>query len=278
MKEVITSVPELDNEKPLRMLDTRIVDFSDIKEVTDFAFLICQSASQGGMFLKDEQDKEMLERVRTVAKEWVKEIRLRIASMSDSDALEVIHTFDLVHRIAYGKAADVNFINKYTLKAFEARIHGDQAVNEYTLFRQIAVGLNRRDPAYLDRPLEWYTLSLDRWYKEFSDSERPPQLPIYDTIQQVNILLESDLWAYETRNQSIFKRQLFNRHRYLLADFDDYNIHTLRAIYTLVTTIHYLNIDDISDEYRNDVIEYIINNSASTFFLRLAFRLSYTLN
>ena len=198
--------------------------------------------------------------------------------MPVSDALEVIQPFDLVHRIAYGKAADVDFINKYTLKAFEARIHGDQTVNEYTLFRQIAVGLNRRDPAYLDRPLEWYTLSLDRWYKVFSDPKRSHQPSVYDTIQQVNILLESYLWAYETRNQPIFKRQLFNRYRYLLADLDDYDIRTLRAIYTLVTTIHYLNIDDISDEYRNDVIEYIMNNSESTFFLKLAFRLSYTLN
>lgn len=278
MKEVITSVPEIDNEELLRMLDTRIVDFSNIKEVTDFALLICQSASQGGIFLKDEQNKELLERVRTVAKEWVKEIRLRIASMSVSNALEVIHTFDLVHRIAYGKAADVSFINKYTLKAFEARIRGDQTINEYTLFRQIAVGLNRSDPAYLDGPLEWYTLSLDCWYKEFSVPKRPRQLPVYDTIQQVNILLESDLWAYETRNQLIFKRQLFKRYRYLLADVDDYDIRTLRAIYTLVTTIHYLNIDDISDEYRTDVIEYIMNNSESTFFLKLAFRLSCSIN
>lgn len=235
MKEVITSVPEIDNEELLRMLDTRIVDFSDIREVTDFALLICQSASQGGMFLKDEQDKELLEHVRTVAKEWVKEIRLRIASMPVSDALEVIQTFDLVHRIAYGKAADVDFINKYTLKAFEARIHGDQTVNEYTLFRQIAVGLNRRDPAYLDRPLEWYTLSLDRWYKEFSGAERPRQLSVYDTIQQVNILLESDLWAYETRNQLIFKRQLFNRYRYLLADLGACNLPLFKAIQKFIS-------------------------------------------
>lgn len=240
MKEVITSVPEIDNEKLFRMLDTRIVDFSDIREVTDFALLICQSASQGGMFLRDEQDKELLERVRTVAKEWIKEIRLRIASMPVSDALEVIHTFDLVHRIAYGKAADVDFINKYTLKAFEARIHGDQTVNEYTLFRQIAVGLNHRDPAYLDRPLEWYTLSLDRWYKEFSDPKRSHQPSLYshnrssqlsqstqisknveastsilsadpqidyDTINRINILLTSDLYAF-TPKQEVFKNHL----------------------------------------------------------------------
>lgn len=244
MKEVITSAPEIDNEELLRMLDTRIVDFSDIKEVTDFALLICQSASHGGMFLKDGQDKELLEHVRTIAKEWVKEIRLRIASMPVSDALEVIQTFDLVHRIAYDKAADVDFINKYTLKAFEARIHGDQTVNEYTLFRQIAVGLNRRDPSYLDRPLEWYTLSLDRWYKEFSNPKRPLQPSVYshnhssqlsqsaqippkvapsaptlsadpksdyDTINRINILLTSDLYAF-TPKQKEFKNKLLTNY------------------------------------------------------------------
>ncbi|WP_297067915.1 hypothetical protein [uncultured Duncaniella sp.] len=269
MEETTTAVPTIDNSKLISLLDTRIVDFSDIEEAIDFAYLICQSASQGGMFISENQDQQLLERVRKAAKEWVKEIRLRIASMSVSNALEVIHVFDFVHRIAYSKPADSAFINKYTLQAFEARIQGNQSVNEYTLFRQINAGIKRCDPAYIDRPLRWYSISLERWHKEFKGNNHSAKSPIYDTIQKLNILLESDLWIYETRNQTAFKRQLFNRYSYLLADFDSYDIRTLRVLHTFVTTIHLLNIDDNSDDYRNDIIEHLINKLPSTSFFKL---------
>lgn len=250
------------------LLDVRAVDFSNIDEAVDFATLVCQSASHGGMFLIDGEDTKLLDSVRRAAKGWIKYVRLEIASMPPGDALEVIHIFDAVHRVAYGMPADPEFINKYTLKAFDARIHGDRSVNEYTLFRQISSGIRRHDRAYLDRPLEWHTISIERWYQEFTGLSRFTRTIVYDTIQKVNMLIESDLWAYETQNQLAFKRQLFNHYRDLIDNSDNYDLPTLKAFRNFVVNSLSLGYTDEYSGWNSLILRRIINHPSSTTYQR----------
>ncbi|MDE6460519.1 MAG: hypothetical protein K2K52_06790, partial [Paramuribaculum sp.] len=144
------------------------------------------------------------------------EIEQQLPRISPADALTAIATFDIIHRIAHGAPANPQLINKYTLRAFDALISGDKTIDEYTLFRQIGMGIRRKDPAYTDKPLRWHSLSLARWHKQFANAEPVGNLSDYDTAQRVSILLSSDLWALETRNEAAFKHRLHTRYSHLL--------------------------------------------------------------
>ena len=241
------------------MLDTKLVNFSDIEDVTGFALLICQAASYGGLSL-DDRNKPLLTRVRKAAKDWVQAIRQRIDNIPVADALTIINIFDPVHRIAYGTPADSAFINRYTLAAFNSLTCPDQptlddkpvsateTVNPYTLFWQIKLGLNRKDRAYFFRPLQWYTTTLTCWYNNFSAPRTSPSLSVYDTIQRVSALLQTDLHPYNILNQDAFKQRLFNTHRHLLDNPSTYDLSTLKALYNLLTSSQpYLSEDDFDD-------------------------------
>ncbi|MDE6048071.1 MAG: hypothetical protein K2G09_00035 [Paramuribaculum sp.] len=177
---------------------------------------IVRAASAAGIFLTELRDRQLAAQVRKMAKQWVNDIERQLSAMAPADALTAIATFDIIHRIAHGVPANPQLINKYTLKAFDAYISGDKTVDEYTLFRQIATGLRRKDPAYADRPLRWHSLSLARWHKQFASGDAADTLSDYDTAQRVTILLQSDLWALETRNEAAYKHRLHTRYSHLL--------------------------------------------------------------
>ena len=97
---------------------------------------------------------------------------------------------------------------------FNARIGGDNTVDVYALFRDISSAINRPGGrALLGKPLQWSAVMLDRWHKEFRKGVSDSATSLYDTLQRVSILMESDLWAFETRNESAFKETLFLNHR-----------------------------------------------------------------
>ncbi|MDE5745405.1 MAG: hypothetical protein K2H84_07095 [Paramuribaculum sp.] len=132
---------------------------------------IVRAASAAGIFLTELRDRQLASQVRKTAKQWISETEQQLSAMTSADALTAIAAFDIIHRIAHGVSANPQLINKYTLKAFDAYISGDKAVDEYTLFRQIGAGIRRKDPAYADRPLRWHSLSLARWHKQFASGD-----------------------------------------------------------------------------------------------------------
>lgn len=105
------------------------------------------------------------------------------------------------------------------ISAFNARIAGDRSIDDYALFRDISSGINRPGGKPLfGRPLQWCAMMLDRWHKEFKTGRGDKELPVYDTLQRVSILMDSDLWAFETRNESNYKESLFLNHRVFLEN------------------------------------------------------------
>lgn len=274
----------IDERKLVQLLNTQLVNFSDIEDITGFALLICQSASYGGLFLGDNRNRLFLKQVRKAAKEWAQSVRRRIDKMPISDALTVINIFDPVHRIAYGSPADSAFINTYTLAAFDSYTRTDKTepedkpatvtaaslkdestavtepmlrensiadiktVDPYTLFWQIKLGLNRKDRAYFFRPLQWYTASLDRWYNDFSKGTYSKEISTYDTIQRISILLQTDLRPYKLPDQDAFKQHLFNTHHHLFESLSTYDLSTLKVLYGLLTSsLPYLSENDFNN-------------------------------
>lgn len=194
--------------------DISLVDFDNPDDVVSFGSLLCGVVSKSETF--DDEFLPSADTLRKIARRWLREVDTVIDSMTASAAFKVTSCYDLIHRIAYHTPAFTDFLNKYTLKAFESMIRGDEAVNRYDMFRRIAAGIDRGDKAYFGRPLQWQSLCLERWYKQFSTDTGLEGLSDYDIAQRVNILLETDLWAFDPRNQSAFKHHLLNTYHPLL--------------------------------------------------------------
>lgn len=151
---------------------------------------------------------------------WLNNVEPRIRTYTPAAALTLTDAYDLMHRIAYCRPADTSTINPIILKAFEARIHGDRTVDEYILYRAIRTAITRHDKAYLGRPLEWMSRSIDTWYNEAKHGYEHTTLPPYDIISRATILLQTDLRAYEGPRQAAFKRHLYEQTRPHLANYN----------------------------------------------------------
>lgn len=256
----------------IQQLTSIPTDFDNPEEVTDCANRLCRLASDAGLFLSDCATTAEVVAVRQAAAEWLREVDLRIDRMTPAAAFSAICSYDIIHRIARQTPAPADIISRQVLRAFDALIHGDTAIDRYHLFRQITVGLSRRDPAYLGKLLQWHSLCLDRWHKEFRrmlTAFRPaPRLTstsvsssraslsttssgaasptTYDLIQRATLLLESDLWAFEPTAAPHFKRQVFDLLRPRLASLssisspDRHDRSTLHALDRLLTVAHRL--------------------------------------
>lgn len=193
-------------------------DLYSIEAIIHAAEHICAAANDAALFVADEQNPTEISRTRKAARNWLSEVGTRLSQMTPGEALRVINIYDVIHRIAWSHPADWNIIKRYNLAAFEAFIRGDKTVDKYILFRQIATGIRRKDRAYMDRPLQWYTLTLKAWYREFSSGTTSTPLSDHDTRERVSILLQSDLWVYETRNEAAYKHRLLTNYHHLLTN------------------------------------------------------------
>ncbi len=104
--------------------------------------------------------------IRRKALALLKRIDCELPLMPPAKALEVIDCYDLLHRIALGKPAARRILNYYTLQALQTRIKGDKTVDQFVLFSRIRTALRHKDPDFRGQPVEWYSATLSRWYRE----------------------------------------------------------------------------------------------------------------
>ncbi len=205
-------------------LDFRQINFDDTTSVVAFVSCLCQAGSDCGMTSADFRPSRESNEVRRVAAEVICNLDRLMPSMTPADAFLLVDAYDLAHRLAYAAPADVDTLNAYVLRAFDAMLRGDNAVDRYDMFRTIRRAISRRDRAYFDRPLQWTVFIEEQWYREAkaSLSSSAPAgcgkgaVTDYDIINRTAILLQSDLYAYEGSRQSAFKQALFARHRHYL--------------------------------------------------------------
>lgn len=195
-------------------------DINSVDSLVDSASRILDRANELDLFLPgtSRQSRNAMQLIREAAT-WANNVKRHFDSFSPGEALSLIYFFDLTHRIAYQQPADRVLVNDIILRAFEARIHGDTTIDEYFLYRAIHDRIINKDKAFLDRPLTWLCLTLDRWHKEARAGYGKTSLPAYDIINRASILMEADLYAYEGRNQRTFKQHLAATTRHYLDTY-----------------------------------------------------------
>lgn len=106
-------------------------------------------------------------------RQWLESVEKTIESIPPGQALNLLSCYDLIHRVTL-RSTGRDFINRQFMRAFNARIHGDTSVSETDLMEAIAQGLRMRDPLYFDKPLTWYTLTLEQWTREHRPTQSHP--------------------------------------------------------------------------------------------------------
>lgn len=201
----------------LNTADKHISKFRNADTIISEAKSIVHRANEADLFTLTRPSNQIVKSVISDAKNWVLEVEDNIEKYSARDALIIAGgLYDLIHRIGFNRPSKPEFINVYVLKALDAFIKGDKTVDEYDLFRAIDAGLNRKDNAYSSKALQWHSLCLSRWYRQFKNGSSLEQLSDYDKQQQLSILIISDLYAFEGNGQDEFKRQLITNHKPLL--------------------------------------------------------------
>lgn len=192
----------------------------NIFESIEEASRILNRADDLRLFLNDtsRQSREAGEVVR-LASEWVRMVEGRFNSLTPGDALLLADHYDLMHMVAFRLPADKGILDRIIQSAFNARIHGDKSVNEYILYKAVERRILQREQAFLDKPLTWLVQCISEWHEQALEGFDHTELSDYDIISRVNILLDSDLTAFEGSNQQAFKQRLFNHYRIFL-DYD----------------------------------------------------------
>lgn len=200
-------------------IDTEVRE--DIFETVEEASLIINRADDLRLFLNEtsRQSREARDVLRK-ASEWVRTVEDRFNSLAPGEALLLVDHYDLMHRVAFRLPADKEVLYRIILQAFDARIHGDKSVDEYILYKVVERRIWQREKAFLDKPLRWLGLCIGEWHKQALKGFDHTELSDYDIISRVNILLNTDLTAFEGRNQQSFKQRLFNQYRSFL-DYDE---------------------------------------------------------
>lgn len=237
------------------LLDINLINFNDPYEIGGFVSLLCQIGSNMGMALGDFKPTRDSNELRQIANKLVRKLDEILPKMFAANALLIISAYDMAHRFAYKSPADPKMQNKYILKAFDALIHGDKEVDEYNLYQIIENKILFKDQAYFDKPLQWISISLDRWCKNFSYGKSQTPLSDYDTIQQVTILLRSNLFFKFGNDADKFKKELFEHHRNFLNNYNNWNIKDILALHTYLLTVSiYLSPNEIS-RYKNIILQ-----------------------
>ncbi len=215
------------------LLDINLINFNDPYEIGGFVSLLCQIGSNMGMALSDFKPTRESNELRQIANKLVRKLDEILLKMSAANALLIVSAYDIAHRFAYKSPADPKTQNKYILKAFDALIHGDKEVDEYNLYQLIENKILFKDQAYFDKPLQWISISIDRWCDNFIYGKSQVSLSDYDTIQQVTILLRSNLFFKFGNDAEKFKKELFDNHNYFLNKYVSTDARILLAIHQL---------------------------------------------
>lgn len=246
--------------------DISEINFKDPDDITGYVSLLCREGGNLGMYTVGFRPTAESNRLRQTSNRLVRRLDENLPKMVPADAFQVMTAYDMAHRIAYGKPADPGVTNRYILSAFSAMIGGDTLVDEYSMHREISRKIRQRDRVYLDKPLSWYSMNIDRWFKTLDTHKAAP----YDTISRVSILLGSDMYVFVGKDEVTYKKALFDTHRHYLTSHDSADLHTLSAVGKMLNaSCPYLSPEEYSG-YRAALNREIIANPATNRFHRAA--------
>ena len=233
------------------------IDFRDIADIEGSASLIL-SMSDIAPTAPVIPGAAPSETPAKTAREWVREVTGHIGGMSAGDALRAAGCLDLMHRLAFGKPADADLLDNLRLAAFESFVRGDATVDRYILFNVVSSQVRQRNRRFFGNPLRWESICVDRWHSQFRHGASIEEIPGADTVRRVTALLSSDLWAFETKNESRFKQTLFENHRHYLD-----SIHNAQCIMHNEKSMHYEFTESIMNYELTKVLPSLLISGAS---------------
>lgn len=213
------------------LLDIATVDFANPDDINGFVALLCHEGNELGMFKPTFNPTSESRYLRQTAGEMVSRLYECLSGMTPADSLKIIQSYDLAHRLAYKVAGNPRLINRCLLGAFDAMIHGDKDIDEYSMYREIDQKIRQKDNLYFGKPLTWNCLSTERWFRHI-DNETDSD---YDKISRVGLLLGTDLFVYVGNDQEQYKHSLFGKYRHYLDCHDSSDQCTLHAVNQLLT-------------------------------------------
>ena len=237
--------------------DWHDVNYSDVNEVKGFAHLLMAHFQLSGAFdfVTPASSHELHSLIRA-AKEWIKNAEQSFESMTPGDIISILPYYQNVYIPAYRTQPSASYIAEWCLKALDARIHGDRTVSSTELFNEIANGIRRGRKEYLDRPLKWYSITLDYWIKILKGGLE--KIRIDKGIAIVTQLLGCNLTAFMS-NQMRFKQSLVDHYLQFLGPLQQQDSVTLMAFLPFLSTIRHHYIDFNESIYQEDRIRTILS-------------------
>lgn len=246
--------------------------------IAEYGILLINYASSQGFETGESITVGTRSQIIMHAREWISGIESAIEKMSASEAISLLESYDFVQRFILNREPDMKFLFRYVDKALEANIHGDRGVDIYQLYKQISYGLSCKEKKYFGKALDWNTLMLTKWHKEFHTGEYSGRLPIsdYDVINRAAILLSENLYAFEP-DQTTFKKRIFNNHRHYLDEIVDVyetwatdkalnlDLKTLESTSDLLRASRSLITDKDYAKYKNSILAAIYDNTTSAY-------------
>ena len=151
---------------------------------------------------------------------------------------EAKHWVDGGEGMAFHRPASMKFLNRWYTHVFNAKVKGDRQISDSALLGVISARLSRRDPLYFDRPLLWYSSTLDRWMKLCAGSAEFADMTLDEALSIATSLIDNDLIAF-VPDQDAFKHRLAADYASRLDDIDAGDADTLRAAFHFVRTARY---------------------------------------
>lgn len=171
--------------------------------------LLARAATLGFFDTPQRRQTHQAHALMAEARGWLADAAEVLRNGPAGEALRLIDPYELIYRTVHRQSAPAGQLDAVVMRAFEAISKGDASIDQYILYRAIHRRIDRRIPAFMGAPLHWLVTIQQRWHRQICAGQQPPTL--YDTEQQLLLLLESDLYAYEGSGQAAFKRQLFQK-------------------------------------------------------------------
>ncbi len=218
--------------------DCSDVDYTDGSDVFGAGHLLLSLMQRTAPYRTRDVAPAPLSAVVKEAKHWIDGVERCIHTIAPHLILTALYPFDLVHRMVFRRPASTAFLNRWYIHVFNAKVNGDRQISDSALLGVISARLSHRDPLYFDRPLLWYSSTLDRWMKLCAGSAEFADMPLDEALSIAATLIDNDLIAF-VPDQDAFKHRLAADCTSRLADIDVGDTYTLRAALHFVRTARF---------------------------------------
>jgi len=212
------------------------VNFNDIAEIDGFAHLLMALFQKNRAFdCAISVSTTEITALRKAGREWISRVNQKLNILPIGDSIRLLPNYNFIHIPVCHRQADRKLINNLYHKAFDCYVRGDQTIGEVTLFRAIRDALVHREKEFLDKPLQWYSSILGKWFGQ-SKSGLLYDYPQVQAIGIASCIISSDLFAFTNRQETV-KRGIADKLSPIFEKLNDLDSDTLYALFPYINAI-----------------------------------------